>query len=299
MAQRNFRRYLTLGLAFSAVIILPGAYLFFTQDRSPGEDAVRTLERYVRAVYARDYKRAYSLISSEDRRLKKQDVYVRERGAFSGFTLEAARKLSSFIEARPVQTRLDDTRARIKLELKLPDAKSLSALLLEWDEDRLNSLPATEHRKILTSIDRLSRSGKIPMIEGEEEFLLFREARGWRVFLNWAAGVRIAFGAVVPTTGILEVTPVPKETVVQRGELFTIAYRVKNRSEQNYYGRISHHVEPQTLAQYLDLVECALLLPVRLRPGKEEEYWSTYLVRGDLPEGTENLKVTYEFKVEP
>ncbi len=299
MAQRNFRRYLPLGLAFLAVLVLPGAYLFFTQDRPPGDDAVRTLERYVRAVYARDYKRAYSLISSEDRRLKKQEVYVRERGAFSGFTLEAARRLSSFIEAHPVQTRLNDTRARIKLALKLPDANTLSPLLLEWDEERLNSLPATEHRKILTSIERLNRSGEIPMIEGEEEFLLFREARGWRVFLNWAAGVRIAFGAVVPTTGILEATPVPKETVVQRGELFTIAYRVKNRSQKSYFGRISHRVEPQALAQYLDLVECALLLPVRLRPGEEEEYSSTYLVRGDLPEGTENLKVTYEFKVEP
>jgi len=45
-------------------------------------------------------------------------------------------------------------------------------------------------------------------------------------------------------------------------------------------------------------VECALLLPVRLRAGEEQIFNSTYVVRGDLPDGTKVLGVTYEFKVE-
>jgi len=48
----------------------------------------------------------------------------------------------------------------------------------------------------------------------------------------------------------------------------------------------------------LDLVECTLLLPVRLRPGEEQIYNSTYVVRGDLPDGIKSLDVTYEFKIE-
>jgi hypothetical protein len=52
------------------------------------------------------------------------------------------------------------------------------------------------------------------------------------------------------------------------------------------------------MAEYLDLVECALLLPVRLQPGEEQTYKSTYVVRGDLPDGTKTLDVTYEFKIE-
>jgi hypothetical protein len=40
------------------------------------------------------------------------------------------------------------------------------------------------------------------------------------------------------------------------------------------------------------------LLPVRLLPGEEQTYNSTYAVRSDLPDGVKNLNVTYEFKVE-
>jgi hypothetical protein len=40
------------------------------------------------------------------------------------------------------------------------------------------------------------------------------------------------------------------------------------------------------------------LLPVRIRPGEEQIFHSTYVVRGDLPEGTKSLNVTYEFKIE-
>jgi hypothetical protein len=34
-------------------------------------------------------------------------------------------------------------------------------------------------------------------------------------------------------------------------------------------------------------------LPVRLAPGKEEEFTSTYLLRGSLPESVRELSVTY------
>ncbi|MGE5216648.1 MAG: hypothetical protein ACM3SP_06565, partial [Chloroflexota bacterium] len=62
--------------------------------------------------------------------------------------------------------------------------------------------------------------------------------------------------------------------------------------------RIVHHVEPKETAQYLDLVECALLLPVRLRAGEEQVFNSTYVVRGDLPDGIKAFNVTYEFQIE-
>jgi hypothetical protein len=59
-----------------------------------------------------------------------------------------------------------------------------------------------------------------------------------------------------------------------------------------------HRVEPKELAQYLELVQCALLLPVQLRPGEEQTYDSTYVIRGDLPDGAERLDVIYEFKID-
>jgi hypothetical protein len=37
---------------------------------------------------------------------------------------------------------------------------------------------------------------------------------------------------------------------------------------------------------------------VRLQPSEEQIYKSTYVVRGDLPDGIKSLNVTYEFKIE-
>ena len=74
--------------------------------------------------------------------------------------------------------------------------------------------------------------------------------------------------------------------------------RQTNRTAKQIVTRIGHRVEPQELAQFLDLVECALLLPVRVQPGEEQVYHSTYMVRGDLPDGTKTLNVIYEFKIE-
>jgi hypothetical protein len=38
-------------------------------------------------------------------------------------------------------------------------------------------------------------------------------------------------------------------------------------------------------------------LPVELRPGQESEFSTTYMVRGDIPDGVKELNVTYDFQV--
>jgi len=212
--------------------------------------------------------------------------------------LEAARKLSGLIELKPVSEQPDGKANRVRVAMKLPDANGVSALLLDWDEKRLNALPAPAQKKILAAIDDLTRQKKLPMIEGEEEFVLVQENAQWKVHLNWAAGVKVKFATVLPPGGGILAEPIIKETVTRSDDLFTIGFNVKNRTSRELVTRIVHQVEPEDMAPYLDLVECALLLPVRLRPGEEQTYNSTYVVRGDLPDGIKNLDVTYEFKVE-
>ena len=67
------------------------------------QDAVSTLDRYVRATYARDYEEAYSHIATADQRLKDR-ASIRDRGAFSEFALEIARVLASYIELNHVES---------------------------------------------------------------------------------------------------------------------------------------------------------------------------------------------------
>lgn len=116
------------------------------------------LTKYLKLLYARDLRQAYRYISSVDQRLKKRDDYVRERGAFTGFALEAARKLAESIELHPLSQQSDGTQSRVKVAMKLPDANRVSSLLLDWDEQRLNSLSAPEQKKF----SRLSTTSPVP-----------------------------------------------------------------------------------------------------------------------------------------
>lgn len=278
------------------VLALP--LLWLGSPEKHQNDPVRVLSKYLKALYARDFYRAYNFISAADRQLKSRTVYVRERGPFGGFAQEVARNLSDLIEVKALTENLEGPKNRLTVALKLPDANGVSNILLEWDERRLNALSPPEQKKILAQLDRLAREGHLPMIEGEEEFVLVREGSGWKVFLDWAAGVHIAFDTTLPTGSRLFARPTVSETVARPGDLFTIGFKVKNTGADEVVTRIAHRVEPGELAQYLELLECALLLPVRLQSGEEQIYESTYVVRGDLPEGTKSLDVTYEFKIE-
>jgi hypothetical protein len=280
-----------------AILAAPTIWWLGKGGPRPSEP-VDVLEKYFKSLYARDFRQAYRFISSADRELKTRNDYVRERGSFNGVALEAARKLSGLIAIRPVTQQSDGTQNHVKVTLKLPDANAVSDLLLGWDEKRLNALPGPEQKKILTTIDQLIQDEKLRMIEGEEEFILVQEGSQWKIFLNWAAGIQVKFATTLPPSAAMTAQPTIKETITRSGDLFTVGFKVKNNGASEILTRIVHRVEPKEIAEYLDLVECALLLPVRLRPGEEQVFNSTYIVRGDLPDGTRTLNVTYEFKIE-
>ena len=286
-------------IAATLLLSLPASYFLRNLWHEENDEPVRILTHYLRAVYSRDFKQAYRFVSAEDKRLKDEKIYVRERGPFAGFALEAARKLAESIEFSPAQISLNDDRARIVLAFKAPDMNSIGALLLDWNEERLQALPLHEQKNLLASIERMKRSGRLEIIEGQEEFTLRREGHQWRLFFDWASGVKVKFSTLLPQNGPIEAKPTIKETVIQPNELFTIAYRVKNLTDKEVFARITHRVEPAALTEHLDVVECGLLLPVRILPGEEQSYSSTYVVRGDIPDGTKSVDVTYEFKVEP
>lgn len=289
---------LLLPLCAGLLLALPPLAWLVASGSSPSQEPVQVLSQYLRHVYARDFRQAYRFISADDQGLKNLNEYVRERGSFSGFTLALAAKLAGLIEINQISSAADGPRQRVAVAMRLPDANSMAPLLHDWDDNKLNALSALERRNLLSAIDGLIGAGKLPMIEGEEKFVLIKEGSKWKVFLDWAAGVQVQFTATVPPGDEVTAAPLSKTTVARSGDLFTVGFKVTNRTAKEIVTRIAHRVEPQELAQYLDLVECALLLPVRIQPGEEQVYRSTYMVRGDLPDGTKTLNVTYEFKIE-
>lgn len=286
-----------LTLLAALLLLLPPFFLWRSAQPRADLASLRTVDAYLKSAYARDFKAAYRFISQRDRQLKPERAYIRERGPFQGFPLEITRKLADFIETQPVEFHTEGDESRIRLHVKYPDAGSLSTLLLDWDESRLNELSPSEQRTLLDRLDEMKRAGQIRTVEGQEQFTLLREGRSWRIYFDWAAGVRVHYHAQVPSTQALEAVPVDKATTIRPDEPFTIAYRVKNRTRETIATRIIHHIEPGELEPYLDIVDCALLLPVQLAPGQESEFSTTYLVRGDLPDSAREFEITYEFEV--
>jgi cytochrome c oxidase assembly protein Cox11 len=135
------------------------------------------------------------------------------------------------------------------------------------------------------------------MSEGTETFELVKEGNQWRIFLNWAAAVRIPLRLDLSKSIDLDATLSKSEVILQPGELFEIELNVRNRAKQAVTARIGHLVEPGEAADYLDFVECGFLRPVTIEAGQERKFSGTYMLRGSLPEGVRQLHLTYDFRL--
>jgi hypothetical protein len=255
-------------------------------------DPTRVVEAYLRATYARDYVDAYRYISTADQRAKDLNRYAQQRGAFMGFALEAARRLASFIEIRSTQRPLAPNRIQAVAKIGVAEP----ALLFNLDARRLNSMSVDERHRLMDSWDKKKRDGSLQMLDVEEKLELVKDGDQWRIFLNWAAGVKISMRLVLSSAADWEASISKNEVTVQPGDLFDISLKVKNLSNHPVVARIRHLIEPQKLTDFLDFVECGFLLPVTLEPGREQEYAARYLLRGHLPEGIRALNLTYDFR---
>jgi hypothetical protein len=287
-------RPLQIGLA---LVLLTAAEAQGAERVIDMRDPGKVIEAYLRATYARDYVEAYRYISSADRKVRDLNRYVRERGAFSGFTLQAAKKLSEFVEITALRPSERPPRLHAAIQYRVPDAKRIAPHLLNWDPFRLNSLSLPERQRLLDGLEKRGQDGSLEMRQGEETFELVQENGEWRIFLNWAGGVNIPISVDLSKSADLDVALSHTKFVVQPGDRFELSLRIKNKSDQVLVARIGHMVAPQDIADYLDFVQCGFLLPVTLQPGKEQEYSGTYMVRGSLPEGVRQLKLTYDFRI--
>jgi len=279
------------------LLIAAGPKLEAAEQQANLRDPALVIQGYLRATYARDYIEAYRYISTADQKVRDVNRYAQQRGAFMGSALEIMRKLASFIEIKPTQKQIAPNRIQAVTKLGIPEPNKLSPLLLNLDLRRLNSLESRDLSQIIETLDKKKRDGSFEMIEIEEKLELVKEADEWRIFLNWAAGVKIPFRLALANAGDLDVALSKSEVVVHPGDLFEIELKVKNRSGQPVVARIGHLIEPRDVTNFLDFVECGFLLPITLQPGKEQAYSARYLLRDTLPEGVHQLSLTYDLKL--
>jgi hypothetical protein len=260
------------------------------------QDAIlSTVRAYLTAVYARDYAEAYRWLSAADRRLKSQADYEQDNEPFTGATLALAKRLAQAIVIdHPVVERQGE-RATVRATLSLPNgnAEAVSALL--FAEGGSAGAPMQELGERMAKLEALIASGKLPKVEVEQAWELVRDPEGWRMFVDWASGVRIQFATQVPKGLPVTATFDRAEVLTPRGETVQLRLSVRNQGQEAVRLKVIHRVEPAALEKRLDLVQCGYLLPRDLAGGEADQSAVVYFVDEDLPKEVSHLRVILEF----
>ena len=251
-----------------------------------------------KASYARDYRNAYRYISPRDQLIWDEKSYASQSGSFTGFALELAQTLSDSMEVWAIDGKKGSDRAHYKIGYRVPTADELSSLLFDWDPDKLNALSRPRQEQLLETLRKMKNDGKMIMIEGQDTFDLVSDKNGWKVFLDWASGIKVTLNADSTSSDDVEARFVQNELIIKKDEPFQIDLKIKNRSKRPIIARIVHHVEPREMENHIDMIACGALRPLALQPGDVQEISSAYLIKDGLTPGGK-IGITYELKLEP
>lgn len=253
------------------------------------------MRQYIQAAYSRNYAQVYLLISDADKQYKSREEYLRENVSFSGAAHELAAKLASHITYENSHTEIHGDRATVVLGLKLPDGNdpNLRQLLLDFQTERLETLPVDERQRIMQKLTEAHQREELPVIVGEERFELVREADGWKIFLNWAGAVLVRFMGEVKMGLPWEFEPIQVEVRALPGETLRAAYRVKNISDTLDYGKARLLILPTE--EYLEIIQCFCFIRQTLDPGEERELFLLFRVKPDVPPDVRTIEARYEF----
>jgi hypothetical protein len=284
----------------AAVVLLIAAAISFETGglHRPNNDPFTVVQSYLKASYARDYQNAYRYVSSQDQLVWNEKSYASQSGSFTGFALELAQTLAASMDVWIIEAQLGPDRAHYKIGYRVPTADELSSFLFDWDPDKLNALSRPRQEQLLETLGKMKKDGKMIMIEGQEAFDLVSDKGGWKVFLDWASGIKVTLKADSAPSTEVEARFVQNELIVKKDEPFQIDLKIKNRSKRPIVARIVHHVEPRDMENHIDMIACGALRPLALQPGEVQEISSAYLIKDRLATGSK-VGITYEFKLEP
>ena len=289
-------RYRTfVGIVAITIAICAGLILSQRPSSNSGQ-AFDTVTAYLRATYARNFSQAYDHVSAADRQARRRENFVNSQGAYRGFTLEVAKQLAGFMEIWTIDRQARDGRLVLKVGYRVPAPAELNELLLNWEEDRLNALPTAQQKAIIAALDGRKQAGKLLTIEGQETLELIEEPDGWRIFLDWAAGTRVRLHSQLSGIKELQVRFATAEVFAKSDELFLVNVKIKNPTAHAVTFTVGHRLEPASIADDLQLVECGLLTPTTLEANQEKEFAMAYLLGSSSTQHHREVKLTYEFK---
>jgi hypothetical protein len=290
-------KYLLLTAVVALALLAALGFHFFTAQKPKAVvEPFEIVEAYLKATQARDYVTAYRFISAADRRMWDEQTYLRAQRPLAGFALILARKLADDMEIRVIERDMKGDRARLTLDYKVPAADEVSALLYNWDQDKLNALSRAEQQPIIGALEKMRKAGNMINMEGRETFNLVKEDGRWKVFLDWASGIKVSFNAALPSDSLVEVEVLKRELFASVDEPFQTNLKFWNRGQREVVARIDHLIEPREFAGRVAMIACGFLRPLTLYPGEVREVSSAYLLDPGFPKDT-TLSITFEINL--
>lgn len=290
-------KYLLLTAVVALALLAALGFHFFTaQNPKAVVEPFEIVEAYLKATQARDYVTAYRFIAAADRRMWDEQTYLRAQRPLAGFALILARKLADDMEIRVIERDMKGDRARLTLDYKVPAADEVSALLYNWDQDKLNALSRAEQQPIIGALEKMRKAGNMINMEGRETFNLVKEDGRWKVFLDWASGIKVSFNAALPSDSLVEVEVLKRELFASVDEPFQTNLKFWNRGQREVVARIDHLIEPREFAGRVAMIACGFLRPLTLYPGEVREVSSAYLLDPGFPKDT-TLSITFEINL--
>lgn len=263
-----------------------------------GEKPIAVIKAYLKATHAHDFRSAYRHISSIDRRIRDENVYLRSEATFSGFALELAKKLADNMEVWVLEEKLGTAKASYHIGYRVPAADEITPQLLDWNPDKLNALSASEQGRLLKVVEGLKNRRQLIALEGQETFDLVLEKSSWRIFLDWPSRARILFEARQPRSRELEVKFLRNDFLVKIDDPFQIDFTIKNRTDHNLNITLNHLFEPKRSGENADMIACGSLAPLRLAPRSTQSLSTNYIFRGPMPKSS-RLSIIYDFTTWP
>src|SRR5215475_12560183 len=296
--RKVFRPWIFFAGAAIFSLLIAAVFYFQTAGAKPPQmEPIDVVKNYLKARYARDYPDAYRYISSRDQLVWNEKSYASQSESFVGFALELARNIAESMEVWVMEQQMSSGRVHYKIGYRVPTADELSSLLFDWDADKLNALSRPRQAQLLESLWKMKKDGKMIMIEGQETVDLVSDEGGWKVFLDWASGIKVTLKVDLASSSELDARFVQSELIVKKDEPFQIDLKIKNRSTRPIVARIVHHIEPRDMENHLDMIACGALRPLALQPGDVQQISSAYLIKDGI-RAAEKIDITYELKLE-
>lgn len=292
------RRFLGESLLLASATILPCVPYAATVEEFIVETPADVLLRYLRAVYARDFKAAYPMISPADSTIKSEAIYLQENRSLDGEALRFSRLLASLIVITGVKTELNGARAKLSFRARLPDANAprISEITAGFDQIALGRLALEEREMRVRELVALARSSKLPMVESpNEEWELVRVNGRWWVDLNWAGAVLVRFHAAAMAGLPWQFEPGQREVHALPGETSQVIYRLKNPTHETMTGKARHIITPGGENGHIEIVSCFCFLEQTLRPDQAINLPVMFRLGYDVPVDIRNIDVRYEF----